>query len=652
MRLRSSLLSVCLAACFSPLHAAAAPIPVDAFVEEEQFSNPQLSPDGKHIAINVRMKRGDRHIPTMTVYALPGLQVVSMIALPGFEIPLGFQWVNNRRLIVRKGLEIGLREQPIATGEVVAVDLDGTNQEYLYGYKAFKQSRRGDRYGDDYGWGVVEHMPQSRDGRIFLGTHLWDGKNSLLYEVNATTANRKLLADIPMKDMDFVFQNDAKPRFASGEDDDNEPVLYRHDDASGDWRIVDRKRLGSTFHPFAFTPDNSAFYASYSENGGPNVVLREEMQTGARITLAQDPIGSVGSMMYTARPRVPFAVLSSVGIPTTRYLDEKLPDAILHKTLSGLFPDAFVTFINFSDDGQKLIFGVASDRDPGSYYLYDKATAKADLLFSNMQAIEPEQMAPRLPVTFAARDGLTITGFLTLPANPSQQKLPLVLLPHGGPFGVDDDWFFDVDSQFLASRGYAVLQVNFRGSGGRGIGFKEAGYREWGGKIMNDLVDGVKWANARADIDAARVCVFGASFGGYAALMLPVREPAMFKCSVGYAGLYDLASKYGDEGVKGEKQTTNFFIKTMGNDPAMLAANSPVRLAEQIKLPVLLVHGNKDKRTNLDQAELMRDALTKAGRPPEWMLVKNEGHGFYDSEHRKLFYQKLEQFLGKHIGPK
>jgi dipeptidyl aminopeptidase/acylaminoacyl peptidase len=318
--------------------------------------------------------------------------------------------------------------------------------------------------------------------------------------------------------------------------------------------------------------------------------------------------------------------------------------------LSAQFPDAYVHFLNFTDDGQKLMFGVSSDRDPGSFYLFDKATGKADLLFSNMPLIDPELMAERHPVAFAARDGLTVTGFLTLPKNSDKKKLPLVLLPHGGPFGVDDDWFFDSDAQFLASRGYAVLQVNFRGSSGRGHNFKVAGYREWGGKIMDDLIDGVKWANARGDIDPARVCAYGGSFGGYAALMLPIREPAMFKCSVGYSGLYDLATKYNDEGIKGDTANTNWYIKTMGKDPATLAAISPSHLAGQIKVPVLLIHGGKDKITNLKQAESMRDALIKAGHPPEWLLTDKEGHGFYDSEHRKEVYQRLEAFLGKHIG--
>lgn len=652
MRLRSALGFVALAAVPLAARAAGPLTPVEAFVEEAEYSQPRLSPDGKHIAVNVRMKRGDRKIPTMTIYSLPELKPVNAIALPGYEIPVNFTWVTNRRLIVLKGLEIGLRERPIATGEVVAVDLDGTNQEYLYGYKGFKQSRRGDRYGDDYGWANVVHIPQSRDGSIYLGTHNWDGSHSMLYEVNTMSANRKLLADIAMKDMGFLFQNDATPRFAYGEDDDNKPVLYRRDDASGEWRIVDRQRLGAVYHPFAFTPDDSAMYVTHSPDGGPSMIVREDMKSGARQVIAKDPVGSIDTIEYTSRPHLPIAFASSTGVPKAHYLDEILPDAVLHKTLSGLFPDAYVSFINFTDDGQKLLFGVSSDRDPGSYYLYDKKASKADLLFSNMQAIEPEYMAPRQPVTFAARDGLTVTGYLTMPGNPSKTRLPLVLLPHGGPFGVNDSWYFDDDAQFLASRGYAVLQVNFRGSGSRGLAFKEAGYREWGGKIMNDLIDGVKWATARPDIDAGRVCVFGISFGGYAALMLPVREPAMFKCSVGYSGRYELSSKFDEEGIKGEKRATNYLIKTLGDDPARLAADSPTRLADQIKVPVLLVHGNKDKTTNLGQAEAMRDALTKAGRPPEWMLVKNEGHGFYDSEHRKEFYLRLESFLARHIGPK
>lgn len=630
--------------------AAPAPVPVEAFVDQDKYSQPRLSPDGKHIALNVRVLRNGRTIPTMTVYSLPALQVVSMIALPGFEIPANFTWLNDRRLIIAKGLEIGLREKPVPTGELLAVDLDGTRQEYLYGYKGFKQSSRGERNGDDYGYGEVSHIPRKRDGHVQVSSHLWDVERSSLYDINSTNAIRKLLADIPMKNIDFLSDMNDQPRYAFGTDDEAEAVLFRREEATGQWKKLDPKTLGSRFHPFAFTPDNSAVLASHSVDNGPDMIVREDLATGQRKILAQDPLGSIDRLEFSMDQKMPFAVSTSVGIPKPVYIDAASQDAQLHQTLSASFPGSYVHFINFADDGQTLLFSVSSDRDPGSFYLFHRKSGKADLLFSNMDQIDPEQMAERQPIRFTARDGLELAGFLTMPPGAAGKKVPMVLMPHGGPFDVQDDWFFDTDAQFLASRGYAVLQVNFRGSGGRSLRFETAGYREFGGKIMDDLADGVTWAAKRPDIDGSRVCVYGASFGGYAALMLPVREPAMFKCSIGYAGLYDLPSRYKQDTVVGNKSANSYITKTMGNDPALLARHSPTRHADKIKVPVLLVHGKKDKRTQIDQAEMMRDALTQAGRPPEWMMFESEGHGFYDREHRKAFFQKLESFLAKHIG--
>src|SRR5450830_1554235 len=204
-----------------------------------------------------------------------------------------------------------------------------------------------------------------------------------------------------------------------------------------------------------------------------------------------------------------------------------------------------------------------------------------------MDAIEPEDMRPRTPISFKTRDGVTLHGFMTMPAHAAGARVPLVLLPHGGPHGPYDSWFFDGDAQFLASRGYAVLQVNFRGSGGRGVNFEHAGYRQWGAKIMDDLSDGLKWAIAQPDIDGKRVCAYGASFGGYAAL---------------------------------------------------------------IKAPGLLIHGGKDKRAPVEHAEDMRDALIKVNHAPEWLLAPNEGHGFYDTANVTKFYETLAAFLDKNIG--
>ena len=170
-----------------------------------------------------------------------------MIALPGFEIPANFDWVTERRLIIAKGLEMGLREKPVTTGELLAVDIDGTKEEYLYGYKAFKQSSRGERNGDDYGYGEVNHIPRKRDGHAQVSSHLWDVERSMLYDINSTNSIRKLLADIPLREVGFLSDMHDQPRFAYGTDDDAEAVVFRRNDATGQWKKLDPATLGSRF---------------------------------------------------------------------------------------------------------------------------------------------------------------------------------------------------------------------------------------------------------------------------------------------------------------------------------------------------------------------------------------------------------------------
>lgn len=650
MDFRCILLCACLATVQLPAHAADTRVPLSAFVLEDQFYNPRLSPDGKYIAVTVRVPSGDRYVPTVTVYSLPDLKIVGAIRLPAFELPLGYVWVSRTRLAIAKGKELGSREKPIATGEVLAINFDGSKQEYLYGYHMFKGSTRGDRYGDDYGYGSITAVARELNGHFYLASHLWEGNHSMLYDIDSQSAIRKLLADLPLPYLSFLLQHDGKPRFGYGWGEDANAVLFRRNDTSGSWDLLSGDKLGRSFWPQAFSADNSEFIASYSEKGGPDVLVRENLGSGARTTLLQDPNGSIDNFIYGAKRGLPFAAGTSVGIQRAQYLDENSDEAKLHRALSGQFPGYYVNFINFTDDGKQLLFSVRSDRDPGSYYLYDKVSNKADLLFSTKEAIDPDQMTERRAIGFTARDGMQLFGYLTMPKHADKAKLGLVLMPHGGPHGVYDDWFFDTDAQFLASRGYAVLQVNFRGSPGRGINFEHAGYRQWGGKIQDDLIDGVKWAVAQGEVDATRVCTYGASFGGYAALMLAAREPDMFKCAVGYAGVYDLKLLYKEDATRMYKQTLNFYKKVLGEDNDELNRFSPVTLAGKIKVPVLLVHGEKDKIAPFEHAELMRAALIKEGRPPEWMVAPTEGHGFYDTRNVTAFYEKLEVFLARHIG--
>jgi dienelactone hydrolase len=647
MPLRSTLLCAALAACCSTLSAAPR-TPLSAFIHEDTYTNPRLSPDGKYIAITVRVPNGDRFVPVVTFYSLPDLKIAGQVRMPVFQLPLDYTWVSNTRLVIDKGLELGSREMPVATGEIVATEFDGTKQEYLYGYDMYKYSSRGERYGDDQGWGNIEDLPRELNGHLFLTSHQWEGQHTVLFDIDAKSAVRKLRADVAERNMSFVMQPDGTPRLSYGTSESLAPLLYRYNDAKAEWEK--QGNFGTHYVPLMFSPDGKEFLANYSAAGGPNTLIKENLATGARVTLYDNPDVSRGGFLQGPKRALPFGVFTETGIPRAVYFDKDDESAKLHKLLSQQFPDSVTNFIDFTADGKLLLFSVSSDRDPGSYYLFDRAAGQANLLFSSSPEIEPEDMAERRPISFKARDGLQLNGYLTMPKHAPGTKLPFVLLPHGGPITYFDRWYFDQDAQFLASRGYAVLQVNFRGSGGRGDKFEQAGYRQWGGKIQDDLVDGVRWAIGQGEVDGNRGCVYGASFGGYSALMLAARDTAMFKCAIGYAGVYDLKLIFNDDNTRQEKSSFNYWVAAIGQDKDELARFSPVTLAEKITIPVMLVHGGKDKRAPIEHAEAMRAALVKVNRAPEWVFAPNEGHGFYDTRNVTMFYEKLEAFLEKYIG--
>lgn len=306
------------------------------------------------------------------------------------------------------------------------------------------------------------------------------------------------------------------------------------------------------------------------------------------------------------------------------------------------------SILDASRDGRKVLFMVWSDRHPGAYYVFDRDASKVQLIGESKPWIKPGQMAATRPIEFPARDGKKLFAFYTAKGDGPH---PLVVLPHGGPFGINDTWGYDSEVQFLASRGYGVLQVEYRGSGGRGETFEQSGYGEWGGRIQDDIADGVRWAIDKKLADPSRICIYGASFGGYSALMSPIRYPGLYKCAIGYAGVYDLPLLRSTKGRFDSDKDEAFFDYTLGTDQAKLARNSPVNRVADLKVPVMLVHGEDDEVADFNQYKAMLGVLQQAGKSPETFVLNGEGHGFYSPEHRAELYEKMEAFLGKYIGP-
>ena len=639
-KIRVALVAACLC---SPLAAAATGlIPVQAFARHANLSMPRLSPDGKHIAL--RMDDGDNH--SLVIFDVADMsKPVSMLRMPKYEVPINVHWVSSTRLVVEKGKQFGSIDKPEATGEILTTDLTGKHQDYLYGYHAGYGSRGGTRQAD-HGWGSVEGLPEPANGHFYLAAHPWEeDDHSRLYDVDAAKNVRHLIADIGVRNMDFLVGPDGKVDYAYGVNTDMDYVVYRSID--GHWQQL---QAGKLFVPLATTPGGQHAYALYSADGGPTKLIEQQLDGGDRKLLAKDDFGNVHDVQWTAPPLQPFAIVTATGTPRPIYIDPTLPAAKLYMAISQKFPGEFVDFINFSEDGRELLFSVSSDRDPGAYYLIDTVHYKVVKLFAAAPWIDPSKMAERIPMHFKASDGLELEAILTVPNGVSMNNLPMVLLPHGGPHGISDDWFFDWDAQFLASRGYLVLQVNYRGSGGRGVSFEQAGYLKWGTRIQQDMIDGVKWAEQQHYADPNRVCVYGGSFGGYSALMSVIRAPKLFKCAIGYAGVYDLAMMYTKGDIRTHKYGRNYLATVIGKDAAALAANSPDKLADRIDVPVLLIHGKDDQRAPFAQAKAMRAALEAAHKPYEWMSKPDEGHGFYSEANNVDRLNLMQAFLAKYIG--
>jgi dipeptidyl aminopeptidase/acylaminoacyl peptidase len=295
-----------------------------------------------------------------------------------------------------------------------------------------------------------------------------------------------------------------------------------------------------------------------------------------------------------------------------------------------------------------------SDRAPALYYLYYPAEKKLKSFLSTRPWIDPEKMAPMFPIKYEARDGLLIHGYLTLPLGQKPQNLPLVVMPHGGPWA-RDVWGYDSLVQMLANRGYAVLQMNYRGSEGYGRAFTKAGQREIGGKIQDDIEDATRWAIKRKLADPKRIAIMGASYGGYSTLFGLGKNPDLYCCGISICGVSDWYSMYKTLDDPEYEFARAHWIEQIGDpekDEEKLKAISPLYFAGKITAPLLLIHGKDDRVVPIKQAKRMQSALANLGRKPETLYMAGETHGIHREEPRIVMYKAIEAFLAKHLGPR
>jgi dipeptidyl aminopeptidase/acylaminoacyl peptidase len=431
--------------------------------------------------------------------------------------------------------------------------------------------------------------------------------------------------------------------------EDRDVIILRREGNS--WAEVSRTAENEVERiPLGFASDNKRVLFSVSKDGAPAGVFLVDPETGKETLLSRNQNVDVNGYVDSSDGMELLAISYLDGLLDYDFIKPDHPESKVYAGLINAFPNHAVSFQGASKDGRYILFTAYSDVDPGSYYLFDRQTAKAKFLLSARSWIKPGEMSPMKPIYFAARDGKKIHGYLTLPLGSDGKNLPMVLFIHGGPTS-RDVWGFDRDAQFLASRGYAVLQVNFRGSTGYGGDFTKRGDKHWGTTMIDDMTDAVDWAIRQGIADKNRICTYGASYGGYGALQSVARNPEKYQCAIGYVGVYSLPLMFKDGDIKDSSFGVGQLRRQLPNTLAEQQAQSPAYNIDKIKIPVMLVHGAEDKRVPISHYELLKGRLTEAGRPPEVTVIeKKEGHGFYDLDNNINLYTRMEAFLNKHIG--
>lgn len=629
--------------------------PIGNFIRQPDFSQVTFSPGGTYIGTLVP-EPGHPYGNLLAILDARTGNAVHLLRSGGQALIHDYFWVGDKRIVVTVAQQQSGLDAPVPTGELFAIDIDGGGQIDLFGYRAGQTQTttatgnvaRRDAYAEPILWRPVG------DNHILIAVNAFTkdpaGSFTSAQMLDVRDGRGVDLGDAPARNARLLADHAGQVRVAYANNDVSGIVVWSRPSTSAPWKVLnDPATSGLDMAPIGFNRDNSKLYVRITHGDSPDAIETMEMATGKLISLYQGRFADPGPLLESADGLDYYAVITQEGRRSLFYLDENSQEARLNKALAARFPGQLVYFSSFTRDGKHAIVSVSSDRDPGDYYVFDLDTHNARYLLSAMPGVDLAHMQPMQPIELKARDGLVLHGFLTLPAG--ARPYPLIVLPHGGPHGIADIWMFNSEVQLFASRGYAVLQINYRGSGGYGDNFQDRGYRQWGLSMQDDLTDATRWAIDQGYADARRICIYGESYGGYAALEGVVREPDLYRCAVGYAGVYDLRLQLDLSDTQQTDMGAAYLRLALGNDRDDLLRRSPLSGADRIKADILLIHGGDDPRAPFKNFQEFTQALDQHGKHYETLVEPHEGHGFFLPEHQQEVYRKIIDFLDRNIGP-
>ena len=654
--LRLNILRAALALAFAG-HALAAQAqvadPAKFFSREPDYSSPTMSPTGEFVAVDTP-DGSNRALALIKITGTPERNLFRFYGStdrwdrPVKKFPYSATWSADDRIIVFEGYDYGIGGSKFASGNVYSTSSDAKKQAQLFGYvmdDGNQRSRLKDR-GAPY---LMEVLPELNGQALFYFwpfTQQASQRHTSIFRVDTVSGGRETVESFD-DEVYVTADNTGKARFNYREDLEDKQIAQYRPTPDSEWKPMPASLQGQNINVWFFEPDNNIAYAEVTEHGEPAQLYKVNFSAGTRERIGGQPNQEITGYERAGRLGPPVVLRYSAGKPKIDYLDPASPWAQLHAGLMKAFPGQMVNFIDLTRDEGKLLFSTWSDRNPGTFYVLDLKTKAPSELFKAYEDVDPARLSPTLPLEFKDRAGTSINAFLTIPqGKPGAHAM--VVMPHGGPYGIHDVWGYNRDAQFLASLGYAVLQVNYRGSGGRGIDFIESGYKGWGTVIQEDIADAVKYTIAQGLANKDKVCIYGGSFGGYAAMMNPILNPGMYKCAIGYAGVYDIKADSAKKDAS--KQIRSYWSRTRGDD-ATQTGQSPLTHIAKLDVPILLVHGKSDHNVDFDQFQKAETALRGAGKTFEVFAKADEGHGFYKPADVEEFYNRMKAFLLKYNPP-
>ncbi|WP_394130759.1 alpha/beta hydrolase family protein [Shewanella maritima] len=636
-------------ACVSLPSLAASMSTAELFTKSAEYKNVKISPKGDYISALTSHEGKD----TLIFLDTETKALLNAVSFPGNAEVGNYEWVNDERVVLQKMYKKGWSETPIYYGELMAVNADGSKGTYLFGYKGGEQ-QVGSRLSKNTPIRATAYIldPLPDDERYMLVKAIpWGGSSSLdysisqqVYKVDVFRGKRKKLTTAPTGYSQFLTDHEGKVKFSSGINNNNEVELFYR--SNNEWVSSDKLNLGlDDFNPIAFADQPDTIFAAGRVGGETLGIYRVDLKKGVKEKIIQDDKVEPSNFWINQQTKQLYAVEYEDGYPTYAFVDKKDKHSQLLKQLLASLPGHQIHIVSETRDSTRFVVKAFNDRNPGDYYLFDAEKLKLQYLASQKSWLDPEQMAEMKPISFTNRDGVVINGYLTTPHGIEAKNLPLIVNPHGGPHGIRDWWGFDEQNQLLAQEGFAVLQVNFRGSGGYGSAFKDAGKRKWGTDIQHDIIDATKYIINEGIANKDKVCIVGGSFGGYSALQSSIIEPDMFKCAVGFAGIYDLAMMFDKGDIAGRRAGVSYLKEVLGEDKSVLHAMSPTHHVDKLKTKLMLVHGEDDERAPIEQLEALEKALKARDYPYEKLVMNNEGHGFYNDTHRAKYYKEMISFI-------